>query len=104
MADVAYNTASFTSLIRTLDQLLRLGHSSDNGCSPIVLLGYKERDTAERTLWDMSRGIGVELCKLGEVAGAGGVPVEIWAGKRSTALMRSAEGSTSMCGRNGLSL
>lgn len=81
MADVAYNTASFRSLIRRLDQLLRLGDRTDNGHAPIVLLGYKERDAAERTLWDMTRAIGLELHKLGEKRGAGGLPVEIWASR-----------------------
>ena len=75
MADVAYNTASFPSLIRTLDKLLRLGSKP-----PAILLGYKERDAAERTLWDLAAEIGVEFEKVGERVGAGGAPVEIWIG------------------------
>ncbi|EDQ98329.1 uncharacterized protein LACBIDRAFT_303943 [Laccaria bicolor S238N-H82] len=75
MADVTYNTASFPSLIRTLDKLLRLGSKPS-----AILLGYKERDAAERTLWDMAAEIGVEFEKVGERAGAGGAPVEIWIG------------------------
>lgn len=89
MADVAYNTASFDSLIRTLDRLLRVGDQT-NGCGqPLVLLGYKERDAAERTLWDMTRALGVTLQKIGEKAGAGGLPVEIWAGKHTVGLVSS---------------
>ncbi|KAI0690304.1 putative methyltransferase-domain-containing protein [Cytidiella melzeri] len=89
MADVAYNTASFTSLIRTVDQILCLSDHSDGSINPVVLLGYKERDAAERSLWDMALSIGVELQKIGEKAGAGGCPVEIWVGQRARALSAS---------------
>lgn len=85
MADVAYNTASFVSLIRTMDQILSLGDTSGRSESPLVLLGYKERDAAERSLWDMTRSIGLRLEKVGEKPGAGGCPVEIWAGRRRSA-------------------
>ncbi|KAI0825552.1 putative methyltransferase-domain-containing protein [Irpex lacteus] len=85
MADVAYNTASFVSLIRTMDQILSLGDTSGRSESPLVLLGYKERDAAERSLWDMTRSIGLQLEKVGEKPGAGGCPVEIWAGRRRSA-------------------
>jgi hypothetical protein len=48
-----------------------------------VLLAYKERDPAERLLWDMmTRETGVVLECVGRQAGAGGLPVEIWLGKR----------------------
>ncbi|KAI0083752.1 putative methyltransferase-domain-containing protein [Irpex rosettiformis] len=82
MADVAYNTASFASLIRTMDRILSLGDNSDQTSSPLVLLGYKERDATERSLWDMLLSIGVELKKIGEKVGAGGCPVEVWIGRR----------------------
>lgn len=84
MADVTYNTASFPSLIRTLDQLLCLGDRPDNPAIPLILLGYKERETAERSLWNMTRSIGVKLQKIGEKPGAGGFPVEIWLGRRAS--------------------
>ncbi|KAL0955132.1 hypothetical protein HGRIS_004045 [Hohenbuehelia grisea] len=75
MADVTYNTAAFPSLIRTLEALIRLGPQP-----PLVLLGYKERDEGERTLWDLAREIGLEFERIGERPGAGGAPVEIWLG------------------------
>jgi len=73
MADVTYNTASFPSLVRTLLRLIRLGTNP-----PLVLLGYKERDVAERTLWNLAAEIGLEFEKISELPGAGGTPVEIW--------------------------
>ena len=77
MADVTYNTASFPSLVRALSSLLRL---SPPERPPVVLLGYKERDPEERTLWDMVKAIGVSFEKVGERIGAGREPVEIWIG------------------------
>ena len=77
MADVTYNTASFPSLVRTLSSLLRL---SPPERPPVVLLGYKERDPEERTLWDMAKAIGVSFEKVGERIGAGRESVEIWIG------------------------
>lgn len=54
----------------------------DDG-GPLVLLAYKERDPAERQLWDMMvRETGIVLVCVGRLAGAGGLPVEIWLGKR----------------------
>jgi protein N-lysine methyltransferase METTL21D len=75
MADVTYNTASFPSLVRTLEQLIRLGNNP-----PMVLVGYKERDAAERTLWNLVAEIGLKFEKIGQRTGAGGAPVEIWVG------------------------
>lgn len=75
MADVTYNTASFPSLVRTLSKLLRISAKP-----PVVILGYKERDPAERTLWEMAREIGITFDKIGERNGAGGAPIEIWVG------------------------
>ena len=78
MADVIYNTASFPALVRTLSLLLGLSPPEH---APIVVLGYKERDPEERTLWDMVKGIGVSFERVGERTGAGRDPVEIWLGK-----------------------
>ncbi|RPD52647.1 hypothetical protein L226DRAFT_460788 [Lentinus tigrinus ALCF2SS1-7] len=77
MADVTYNTASFPALVRTLDALL---HLSPPGRSPTIVLGYKERDSEERTLWEMVKAIGVTFERVGERTGAGREPVEIWIG------------------------
>lgn len=76
MADVTYNTASFPALVKTLERLVKL--SLRSGKRPLILLGYKERDEAERTLWDMVKEIGIDFKKVGERVGAGGFPVEIW--------------------------
>ncbi|PCH44143.1 hypothetical protein WOLCODRAFT_104648 [Wolfiporia cocos MD-104 SS10] len=82
MADVTYNTSSFPALVRTLSNLVRLGTAPDGQSSrpPMILLGYKERDPAERSLWDMTREVGIQFEKVGERCGAGGDPVEIWIG------------------------
>ncbi|KAI0700024.1 putative methyltransferase-domain-containing protein [Cerioporus squamosus] len=50
------------------------------GRSPTVILGYKERDPEERTLWEMVKAIGVTFERVGERVGAGREPVEIWIG------------------------
>lgn len=76
MADVTYNTASFPSLVRTISSLVQLNPSKP----PVIVLGYKERDPAERTLWDMAKEIGVVFERVGERKGAGGQAVEIWVG------------------------
>ncbi|KAK6992209.1 putative methyltransferase-domain-containing protein [Favolaschia claudopus] len=73
MADVTYNTASFPSLVRTLKNLVSLAAKR-----PQVLLGYKERDPGERALWAMAEAAGITLKDIGRIAGAGGVPIEIW--------------------------
>jgi hypothetical protein len=60
-----------------------------------VLLAYKERDPAERRLWDMMmRETGVVLECVGKQAGAGGHPVEIWLGKRRRVFRASSCTST----------
>ncbi|RDB15874.1 hypothetical protein Hypma_003674 [Hypsizygus marmoreus] len=79
MADVTYNTASFPSLVRTLSQLIRIGKKP-----PLVLMGYKERHVEERTLWDLAQKVGVGFQRIGEKAGAGGAPVEVWLGQVQT--------------------
>ncbi|KAH9893559.1 putative methyltransferase-domain-containing protein [Cubamyces lactineus] len=78
MADVTYNTASFPSLVRTLSALISL---SPPYKSPVIVLGYKERDAAERTLWSMLEDVGVKLEKIGQREGAGGQAVEVWIGR-----------------------
>ncbi|KAI8996624.1 putative methyltransferase-domain-containing protein [Trametes punicea] len=81
MADVTYNTASFPSLVRTLSSLI---HLSPPSRPPLVVLGYKERDPAERTLWNMTKDIGVTFEQVGERKGAGGQAVEVWIGRCQT--------------------
>ncbi|KAJ6581461.1 putative methyltransferase-domain-containing protein [Mycena capillaripes] len=73
MADVTYNTASFPSLVRTLKNLINLSSKQ-----PRVVLGYKERDTGERALWEMAKLAGIALKLIGQVPGSGGMAVEIW--------------------------
>ncbi|KZW01337.1 hypothetical protein EXIGLDRAFT_830080 [Exidia glandulosa HHB12029] len=72
MADVTYNTAAFPSLISTLKRL----------APPLVLMGYKERDLAERDLWRMleESQLRMKLVRVEDVRGAGGAPVEVWVG------------------------
>jgi protein N-lysine methyltransferase METTL21D len=97
MADVTYNTSSFPALLRTLTSLLALSDHRHHcvagpgahepvalGSGSLVLLAYKERDPGERELWDMmARETGVVLECVGKQAGAGGLPVEIWLGKKA---------------------
>lgn len=80
MADVTYNTASFPSLLRTVSHLLDQ-HSTP---STLVLLGYKQRDIAERSLFNLMKDgqPRVELYQVGESTGMGGEPVEVWLGQR----------------------
>ncbi|KAF7969692.1 hypothetical protein HWV62_26210 [Athelia sp. TMB] len=79
MADVTYNTASFPALIKTLDSLRQL-NVDQNILPPIVVLGYKERDPEERSLWVAAHEIGLELERVGERRGCGGQEVEVWLG------------------------
>jgi hypothetical protein len=59
------------------------GDGDGDGREPLVVLAYKERDPAERQLWDMmARETGVVLECVGKLVGAGGLPVEIWLGKK----------------------
>lgn len=78
MADVTYNTASFPSLVRTLSSLVN--YSVSKSKTPLILLGYKERDPAERELWEMVKDFRVEFAKVDERPGSGGAPVEVWIG------------------------
>ncbi|KAH7885836.1 putative methyltransferase-domain-containing protein [Phlebopus sp. FC_14] len=83
MADVTYNTSSFPALIATLSRLVRFSEGRRKGHSPMILMGYKERDSAERALWDMVKCIHIEFQRVGEVKGAGGNAIEIWVGQVS---------------------
>ncbi|KAI6042067.1 putative methyltransferase-domain-containing protein [Pisolithus marmoratus] len=80
MADVTYNTASFSALISTLSRLVEFSKSKRADHRPFILLGYKERDVAERTLWNMAKEVGIVLEQVGVVGGAGGTAIEIWVG------------------------
>lgn len=81
MADVTYNTSSFPSLVRTLAALSRVGLNP-----PIFIMGYKERDSAERTLWEMTKQVGIKFEQVGERKGGGGAPVEIWLGRSENSI------------------
>lgn len=80
MADVTYNTASFSALIGTLSRLIQLCKHKRNGRSPSILMGYKERHLDERSLWDHAKDIDIHFQQIAQVNGAGGNPVEIWLG------------------------
>ncbi|KAF6753061.1 putative methyltransferase-domain-containing protein [Ephemerocybe angulata] len=76
MADVAYNHDSFSSLVKILSGL----QTMDPAKRPCFVLGYKERDAAERTLWELTEAVGIKFVQIGSVPGhaAGDAPVEIW--------------------------
>ncbi|CAE6439137.1 unnamed protein product [Rhizoctonia solani] len=78
MADVTYNTASFGALLDTVTGLLR-GPSAP-GLSAIVLLAYKSRDPAERTLWIDAQNRGLAFVLVDTVKGVREPAVEIWLG------------------------
>lgn len=75
MADVTYNVASFPSLIATLRRLCNAASTP-----PVFLLAYKERDPAERILWDMAHEIGIGFVEVERIKGAGATPIEIHLG------------------------
>ncbi|TXT10935.1 hypothetical protein VHUM_01686 [Vanrija humicola] len=81
-ADVTYNTASFPALVDTLERLLKPA----DGPAPLLLLAYKQRDAAERELWNMLAARQIGTVQVGTVRGAEeeGV-VEIWVGGRDIA-------------------
>jgi len=83
MSDVAYNTDSFSALLSTTSKLLQIGEQP-----PVILLGYKERDEAERSLWNMMENIGVRLEMIGSRQGFADPPIEIWYGKYVPLLSR----------------
>ena len=79
MADVTYNTSSFPALVRTLADLRNM----DPTKRPCFLMGYKEREEAERTLWDMAEAVGIKFVQVGSVPGyvlGAEAPFEIWIG------------------------
>ncbi|KIO30359.1 hypothetical protein M407DRAFT_224737 [Tulasnella calospora MUT 4182] len=79
LADVTYNRDVFPALLRTLISLLQRG----GGCTRVVM-GYKQRDAAERTFWTASREMGVELVEVGRVGGVeDSAAVEIWMATRA---------------------
>ncbi|OJA11969.1 hypothetical protein AZE42_07246 [Rhizopogon vesiculosus] len=80
MADVTYNTSSFPSLIGTLSRLIRFSLSVAPAKAPLIILGYKERDAAERTLWEMAEKIGIHFEEVAKVPGTDESPVEVWVG------------------------
>ncbi|WVQ94634.1 hypothetical protein IAU59_001714 [Kwoniella sp. CBS 9459] len=96
-ADVTYNTSAFPSLLSTLTSLLNPSSpsiiSSASSPSqesdrpppflarPLLLLAYKQRDPAERDLWDMLRDEGVGMVLVDKVIGAEEEgETEIWVG------------------------
>lgn len=80
---MTYNTSSFPSLVRTLSSLIKL-NATKKVKPPLILLGYKERDLAERALWEMVLAIGIVFRKVGGRSGSGGQEVEVWVGKVDT--------------------
>ncbi|KAM6496845.1 putative methyltransferase domain containing protein [Amanita muscaria] len=76
MADVTYNTSAFPALMRTLRKLVKLGQKP-----PLILLGYKERDIAERSLWDLAKEENIHFTLIEKIQGAGDAPIEIWIGR-----------------------
>lgn len=48
--------------------------------APLIILGYKERDPAERTLWEMAENIGIRFEEVAKVPGSEGLPIEVWVG------------------------
>ncbi|KAI9457181.1 putative methyltransferase-domain-containing protein [Boletus coccyginus] len=78
MADVTYNTESFSALIGTLSRLIQFCKHKRNGRPPRVLMGYKERHPDERSLWDRAKDIGLHFQQIAQVNGAGGNPIRCW--------------------------
>ncbi|KAF5353076.1 hypothetical protein D9758_008751 [Tetrapyrgos nigripes] len=84
MADVTYNTSSFPSLVKTIRDLVQLGslslstaagYSEDETKYPLILIGYKQRDRAERELFrTLSSQVGFRMTKVDEVPGASRLP------------------------------
>ena len=84
---MTYNTSSFPSLLRTLSSLVKL-NAENSRPPPVVILGYKERDSDERSLWGMlGSEVGICLEKVGECEGwPESTPTEFWIGQlKSTA-------------------
>lgn len=80
MADVTYNNASFPALVGTLSRLIVFSMSVAPAKPPLIILGYKERDVAERALWEMAEKIGIHFEEVARIPGAEGTAVEVWVG------------------------
>lgn len=80
MADVTYNTASFTALLDTVVNLLRGPTPDPSTPSPMILLAYKCRDPAERTLWSDASARGISFVQVDQIKGVREPAVEIWLG------------------------
>lgn len=93
MADVTYNVDMFPALLRTLGGLLKLPPSdyisvtalepfnTSTTRRPLVLLAYKERHPAERSLFELARKqLGIDFQPVGNVPGVGGCCIEIYIG------------------------
>ncbi|WWC87793.1 uncharacterized protein L201_002685 [Kwoniella dendrophila CBS 6074] len=98
-ADVTYNTSAFPSLLRTITSLLNpLGEirtisvSQDDedivtkkrkrDINPILVLAYKQRDLAERDLWEMLKQENIQMVLVDRIKGAEEEgETEIWIGK-----------------------
>ncbi|KAK8861485.1 hypothetical protein IAR55_002306 [Kwoniella newhampshirensis] len=79
-ADVTYNTSAFPSLLQTLTTLLQ-PPSRPLDVPPLLVLAYKQRHEAERELWSMLRGNGVDMVMVDTIPGAEEEgQVEIWVG------------------------
>ncbi|WVQ74544.1 hypothetical protein IAR50_004145 [Cryptococcus sp. DSM 104548] len=78
-ADVTYNTDSFPALLSTLTSLLL---PLKDGRHPLLVLAYKQRDLAERGLWEMLKKKGIGMVLIDKVQGAeeGYGETEIWVG------------------------
>ena len=86
MADVTYNTDVFPALIRTLARIRCTTHGLSQDTEdtephkvPPILFAYKERDPAERALFDLCKVIGIQFKLLSHIPGAGGNPIEVYA-------------------------
>ncbi|KAF8326626.1 nicotinamide N-methyltransferase-like protein [Cantharellus anzutake] len=83
MADVTYNIDVFPALIRTLGRIRaapRVTSAVGRKVTqpPPVLLVYKERDSAERTLFDLCNEISINFKIISHIPGAGGNPIEVY--------------------------
>ncbi|TYJ59181.1 hypothetical protein B9479_000170 [Cryptococcus floricola] len=78
-ADVTYNTDSFPALLSTLTCLLTPPKDEKH---PLLILAYKQRDLAERDLWEMLKEKGIGMVLIDKVQGAeeGYGETEIWVG------------------------
>lgn len=79
---MTYNTASFPSVLRTLSSLIQLNVKHSRS-PPLVILGYKERDPDERSLWGMLESkLALQLQKVRECEGwPESTPIEVWIGQ-----------------------